>query len=274
MLQHIWIHRQDGCSLSTYQEFIEKIKITPRQWNLSVNINQIMKYVSWVLGIPINMVKFKRKRPEHKMEFICSHQCHCYIPCYKFNNPYIKLCNLSRKEFLPINILEFQSKYYSIPAESCNPILINKQPSLQLDNISKNDVRNILHGNPVKIPFMVVLYSTPAYVRAIHTKIISQNVIKVLENNSSKMINLFITPRLNSDDFDVYQLESLSQNPKKFNKKNNFNCSRPTEGNPIFKSKDNLNKTLLNQDNCMCDHPDTDRYYAPNKRTFKPLGKL
>jgi len=218
------------------------------------------------------MIKFKRKREEHKTEFLCSHESLCYIPCYQFNNPYIKLCK-SRGDFFQLNILEFQTRYYSIPSDSCYPILINKAPTFRFDSISNSEIWNILHGNRVEKPFMVVLYSTPSYVRTQHTNVISQNIIGVLENNSTEMLHLFIIPHLNDPGFDVYQLEGWSQDRELFNQKNFFSCNHPTEGNPIFKSPYQINKNLLNQDNCVCDHPDTDRYFAPTKRVFKPLGK-
>lgn len=274
-MQHLWIHhRHNNCSFKTYQDFIERIKLTPRKWNSNSNINQTLKYLTWALGTSINLIKFKHKKNNQKNNFLCPHTSLCYIPCYQFHNPFIKLKQKNHSEFYQVNLLEFQSVYYSIPSNSCYPILINKAPNFNFDTISKSDICNILQGNKIEKNFMVGLYSTPSYVRTQYTNIISQNLIGILQNNSTTILHLFITPHLNGTDFDVYQLEIFNQlDHTSFHLINHLSCTRPTEGDPIFKSSERPNTKLLNQDNCVCEHPDTARYFAPTNKAFKSLGE-
>jgi hypothetical protein len=277
-MQHLWIHhRQKACTFKNYQETIERVKLTPRAWNSSINIHQTLKYISWALGISINLIKFKSKHANLKKSYLCTHHDSiCYIPYYQFNNPFIKLSQINQSSpFCQINILEFKSKYYSIPSNSCHPILINKMPNFNFDTVNKNEINQILQGKHVEKAFMVGLYSTPSFVRTQNTNIIAQNLIGMLKNNSTQVIHLFITPHLDSSDFDVYQLETLNKlNYKNFNMKTNFSCTRPTEGNYNFKSTTEFtNKNILNQNHCVCEHPDTARYFAPTQHSFQSLGK-
>jgi hypothetical protein len=46
-----------------------------------------------------------------------------------------------------------------------------------------------------------------------------------------------------------------------------------TEGEYEFKDPSETNKEILNQDHCICEHPDTERYHTPNNKTFGPLGE-
>lgn len=275
-MQHLWIHhRQNECSFKTYQELIERVKLTPRQWNSSTNINQNLKYLTWALGTSINLIKFKKKINKLQNTFPCSHTSNCFMPIYQFHNPYTKLVQKKQSNFSQINILEFNSHYYSLPSDSCYPVLINKVSNFNFDLISKNDIQHILYGNQVKSPFMVALYSTPSYIRTQYTNIINQNIIGVLKNNATQILHLFLTPHLNGTDFDVYQLETLNHfDHKSFNQKNYLSCTRSTEGNINLKMTNNTNKNILNQEYCVCDHLDTARYFAPTSSSFKPLGEF
>lgn len=269
-MQHLWIHhRQHDCSFNTYQDLVERVKLTPRKWNSRTNINDTLKQLTWILGTSINLIAFKRKR----INYECPHTRHCYFPIYQFHNPYIKLNKQS--DFFQMNILEFKSQYYSIPSDSCHPILINKKSDFNFDILSKNDIHQILQGKHLQKPFMVALYSTPSFVRTQYTNIINQNIIGILQNNSTQVLHLFITPHLNSTDFDVCHLETLNLlDYNSFNKINHLSCRRPTEGDTQFKNSDETNKNILNQDYCVCEHPDTERYFAPTNHCFKSLGKL
>jgi len=47
-----------------------------------------------------------------------------------------------------------------------------------------------------------------------------------------------------------------------------------TEGQYNFKSQTGANKEIFNQEYCICEHPDTERYHAPNNKSFRHLGEL
>jgi hypothetical protein len=130
LLQHIWInYSQFFPQLQDYQDLIEIVKLTPRIWNSDVKTNDILKYLSLVLDLSINLIGFKYTRNPHSDTFKCTtHTRPCFLPYYKYQNPYIRFCKASRKGF-QINILEFKTQPYIIDSESCNPILINQLPN-------------------------------------------------------------------------------------------------------------------------------------------------
>ena len=236
LLQHLWIHhRQDYGPFETYQELIERVKSTiPQQWNISVlTIKQILNHISYTLETSINLIKFKQKHKSYDY-YPCHHTSHCYIPQYEFNPPFSKPGQKTNGRFLQLNILEFQNKYYSIPSNSCYPILINHPPNFSYNTLSKNDITNILHGIPVKKQFIVIIYSTTSFVRKHYTNVISRNVISTnntefLNNNTFDIpvLHLFLTPHLNYNNFDVYQLEAFDLDYKTFNQRS-FNLG-PTQ---------------------------------------------
>lgn len=276
LLQHIWINRLQFChQLQEYQDLIEKVKLTPRIWNPTVELNVFLKYLSWVLGISINLISFKRTQAWYK-EFQCTHTKPCFLPFYKFQNPYIRFCQDWNKKNLQINILEFKSKYFIISSKSCKPVLINQLPNFNFyhksEPITLHDINCILRQKPIEKLFSIALYSTSSYVKSSHSKVITKHIIGHLKNNSKEILHLFLTPHLHGQSFDVYILD-LSTNNIQFNSKNIYSNTHITEGKSNFKFHSRNNKELLNQNHCICEHPDTERYHAPNNKTFKPLGE-
>jgi len=295
LLQHVWItHIQTRHQLQEYQNLIEKIKLTPRTWNTTVNLNTHLLYLSTRLGISINLIKFKQTLNYNK-NLNCTHKNEkCFIPYYKYQNPNIRLCQNHCENFFQINILEFKSKYYTISSVSCKPILIqpnninpeNINPNIKIhisnlkfeyksETVTMHDINAILKNQKIieKKSFSIALYSTSSYVKSCHTKIITDSNIGYLENESDDILHLFLTPHLHGPTFDVHILDNFpSTNRIVFNQKNNLSNTHITEGKYIFKTNSNPNKELLNQNFCICEHPDTERYYAPNNKSFKPLG--
>ena len=279
LLQHVWDH----CShfqpqMKQYQSLVEKIKLTPRIWNPAIDFTAFLKHVSWILGIPINLIKFRRKQTEHQDTFQCNHTKLCFLPYYKFQNPYIRFCQQSTNTFHQITFLEHKSKFYSISSTSCHPLLINQLPnfnfSFQSEPVTLPDIESILKHKHVEKPFSIVLYSTPTYVRSQHITTINKNIIGHYNNSASKnILHLFLIPHLHGSTYDIYVLE-LPANNIMFNRKNVFSNTHLTEGKYEFKSNSRPNKDMLNQSYCICEHPDTERYHAPNNNTFKPLGNL
>jgi len=277
LLQHIWTdYKQFQPQLLEYQELIEKIKLTPRVWKSTVKLNDFLKYSSYILGLSINLLGFKETKNRHNDTFQCEHRKKCYLPYYKFQNPYIRFC--STKDVVQINILEFKSNYYSISSASCIPILINQLSNFNFhyksEPVTPDEINAILKHKPIeKKSFSITLYSTNSYVKSNHTKIINNAIIGQLQNESQDMLHLFLTPHLDDPGFDVFVLDFQSNNFT-FNQKNVYCITHKTEGKYHFKNPSGPNKEIFNQEYCICEHPDTERYHAPNNNTFKPLGKL
>jgi len=277
LLQHIWVnYRQFHPQLQEYQELIEKVKLTPRVWNPAVKLNDFLKYLSWILGLSINLIGFKQTKNQHSVTFQCAHSQKCFLPYYKFQNPYIRFCKGSHQEFFQINILEYKSTYYSISSASCVPVLINQLSNFNFyyksEPVTLHDINAILKQKPIEKSFSIALYSTSSYVRSCHTKIISQNIIGHLQNSSEDILHLFLTPHLHGPTFDVFVLD-FSSNNITFNQKNVYCNTHITEGQYNFKSQTGPNKEIFNQEYCICEHPDTERYHAPNNKSFRNLGE-
>ncbi len=280
LLQHIWVtHLQPRHQLQEYQELIEKVKLTPRIWNSAVKFNNHLRYLSSNLGLSINLIRFKRTHSYHNDNYQCVHKQNCFIPYYKFQNPSIRFHQDPFREFFQINILEFKSEYYSISSTSCNPLLINQLANFNFyhksEPVTMHDINAILTKKPVENKsFSILLYSTSSYVRSCHTKIISNNIIGYLQNNSEDILHLFLTPHLHGPAFDVHALNGFpSMKNITFNPKNLLCNTHITEGKYDSITNSHPNKELLNQEHCICEHPDTERYFAPNNKSFRPLGK-
>ena len=280
LLQHIWVDcRSFFPQLQEYQELIEKIKLTPRIWNPAVKLHDILKYLSWMLNISVNLIGFKRTQAHHSNTFKCSHTQSCFLPYYKYQNPFIRFSrDYSCKNPLQINILEVKSEYFTISSESCHPLLINQVSNFNFYHNSQpvtlQDINDILKKNPMEKTFSIILYSTSSYVRSNHSKVISKHIVGHLPNNSEDILHLFLSPHLHGSTFDVYKLDFSSNNNITLNNKNLYHNTHITEGIYDFKTNLRANKEMLNQEHCICEHPDTERFHAPNNKSFRALGKL
>ena len=142
------------------------------------------------------------------------------------------------------------------------------------ESVTLHDINCILKQKPIEKTFSIALYSTSSYVKNSHCKVIAKHVVGHLKNNSENILHLFLTPHLNGQTFDVCVLLNLSNNNIVFNQKSAYSNTHMTEGKYNFKYHSRPNKELLNQNHCICQHPDTERYHAPNNKTFKPLGNI
>jgi len=279
LLQHIWEqYMQHQPQMQNYQDLVEKIKLTPRIWNPAVDLTSFVKHLTWILGLPINLIGLKKTQTQHKEIFQCNHMGHCFLPYYKFQNPYIRFCQKRQKNDSQLNFLEYKSKYYAISSTSCQPLLINQLPNFnfyfQSQPVTLHDIDSILNHKHVEKPFSIALYSTTTYVRSTHIKTISKHVIGNLQNNSEHILHLFLSPHLHGYGYDIYVLDLSSTGNIIFNRKNVFSNTHLTEGKYDFKSHSRPNKDMLNQNHCICEHPDTERYHTPNRKSFKPLGNF
>jgi hypothetical protein len=111
-------------------------------------------------------------------------------------------------------------------------------------------------------------------VRKEHYHVLQKNIVGLFNNDqSNSIIHLFLTPHLSNGTFSVHPiLKDQGKKTEDFNRKNIFSNTHIIEGNKIVQNNANVNKDLLNQDHCICEHPDTERYFSPNKKTFKNLA--
>jgi hypothetical protein len=282
--------------------------LSPRIWNPAVKLPDMLKYLTWTLGLSINLIGLKYNSTRYNDTFKCAHKRPCLLPYYKFQNTFARFNKESHKKFFQINILELSEnnknnknnknsnnnnnsnnndnnnnnkKYYVISSTSCSPILINQQPNFDFhyesEPVTLHDINAILKQKPIEPKsFSITLYSTSSFVRSCHTKIITRSVVGHLPSNSDDKHNnlhLFLTPHLHDSTFDVQLLDLTSKNIE-FNPKNVYCNTHITEGKYDLKNtQSGPNKTMLNQEHCICEHPDTKKYHAPTKKTFKPLGE-
>ena len=243
-----------------------------------MDIKRILKHITWCLNVSITLVSLTRHRDNTDTE-CCHKNKNCHILIYRFQNPLIKLNPVTSTEFSPVHILQHNKKYYIIRnAEHLNPLLINQQPDY---NIKYNDViinesciRNILQNKLVNTSVSIAIYSSFSYVRNSFTKNIQNSIIGYTNDTDNRLqrMHLFITPHICKPTFTVTILHTISQNPVVFNTKNLYSYSHITEGQPSYQNNDHINKDILSSEYCVCQHPDKERYYVPNRQSFKPLG--
>jgi hypothetical protein len=255
-------------------EIVELIKLSPRKWDSSVNVNRVLRHISWTLSININVIAFKVTGREKCL----NHGTKCFTPFYYFQNPIIKLILPQCTDFSPVYLVLHKKKYYSITDSNVNPILINQDPepniSFKNQNLTYELIHKVLQNEPLQVPFSIAIYSSFTYVRTSHQKVLQKNIIGLFNNNESNdIIHLFLTPHLWDRTFSIHCI--FKDHPFKteeFNKKNIFSNNHIIEGGKVVQNKAEVNKDLLNQDFCICEHPDTERYFSSNKTTFKNLA--
>ena len=285
LLSHIWTrHQTPLCEFTNYEEMVEKIKLTPRMWDTQIKIPKALKHISMTLCLNLNLIAFRRTRnySEHNK---CIHATSCYFPIYKFQNPMIKLISSNSNYFTAVNIIEHKNLFYIFNAAllpQFNPILINMPTTNMItfanECISTDTIQSVLNRESVDKAFSIAVYSTFSYVKHQSIKCITKNIIGFYEAKnavSEDILHIFITPHLFKP---TYQICQIFQNSKpNFNWKNIYSTTHLTEGENKSRTESHVNKDLLNQDFCICDHPDTNRYFSPTKGTFgdtfKNLGK-
>ena len=183
----------------------------------------------------------------------------------------------------PIIILEYQKGYY-IPQKfvpfPIQPCLIDLPPPLQIPlsttvtyikNISINheNILNLLQNKLADFPVSLVIYSTYRYVKLSHTKEIPNHIIKKYENPASdQIIHLFLVPQLPNRvtrntftyTFHLFELNCINSS-ELFHPNDIFNYKHLTEGKFIHRTNNPKCVPLLNQDHCICDHPDMEELW-------------
>lgn len=269
LLHHIWIHRKSSSSLKKFEELLEIIKLTPRVWNSKTNFKQTLRYITSILNININIIGLKVTRFSF---WKCDHT-YCHLPFYIFQNTLVKIIRESSC-FLPVHVVYFQGKYYVL-LEDIRPFLINNhhQNPVIFENIqiTNTDIIKILKNDYCTIPFNINLYTSYSYIRDNAIKTLQSNIVaKYVKNDSTKILHLFIAPYL-EDNFDLHVLTKIFDDTKGFENYNLFADINFTEGNTHYDKK-SKKENILNQEYCICDHPDTERIFLSKKSSSKHLG--
>jgi hypothetical protein len=286
LLPQIWTqHRTSTCPIKKYQELVEMLKITPRQWNKEIPVQKVFKYISTVLNININLITFQYSRTL-KQQNLCEHAKNCLIPVYKFQNPTVKLVYTRNNYFTPVHIIEHKQKFYSFNSllnPEFNPFLIKCNPTTKIsfagEEISLDLIENVLRSKPVKKQFSIVLYSAFSLVKSTsNTKQMAKLLLGFFnaQTENPSILYLFIIPHLENSTFTIVQIFQKYKTPL-LNPKTIFHTSHFTEGESVFQNNCDISEDLLDQESCICEHPDTERYFLPDNAaffsTFQNLGK-
>jgi hypothetical protein len=178
----------------------------------------------------------------------------------------------------PIIIIEYQKKYY-VPQKFV-PFLI--QPCLidlpllpavtTIENIviDHGDILKLLRNEPVDFPVSLVIYSTYRYVKSTYTKEIPNHIIRKYENPASnKKLHIFLAPHLpttitatiSAYTFNLFKLDFITES-QPFHPNDIFNHKHLTEGKSVYQATKSKSVPLLNQDHCICDHPDMEELWG------------
>jgi len=276
-MHYVWQKHQQHqhCQDVTYCQYIDKIKLTPRIWNSKEKITRIFQHLTWTLNLNINIIGFKKLKRSY---FECSqHTSTCFFPYYVFQNTLVKLLR-KQNAVNDINILVYKTKYYVMSQNDLKPFLINIPPStpnnLPIIELTKDKILNIIQNKPVQLPFNIQLYSTYYYINCKFIKSIQKNLIGYYQNDTNiTTFQLFLSPQLNfNQPFYLHILENINC-PSFPTHLNNYFTNLPIkEGEKPYISKEQSSLELLNQDHCICAHPETKRIFIPSPQSFKPLA--
>jgi hypothetical protein len=267
-LHHIWTHRL--IPKLNFEEIIEKIKHTPFNWNTSVNWKLLLKHITYIFELDINIIRFSEtlnclncKKSKKK----------CFFSCYVFQNTFIKLFSQCLN---PINIVFFNKKYYLLIQNNIFPYLIHHpiQSNIVIDKyiISFYNVKDIILKKSQPYPFNINVFSSYEYISRQCTKKTYQNLLgKYTFSDNCKTINLFISPSLhNTFNLTLLSIPIADESNLKLNY---VSLTTMTERRKKKLQEKNIESTVkLNQENCICDHPLTQRIFLPPNKSFKSLA--
>lgn len=273
ILHTIWLHRLSTASLTSFDRLVKKIKFTPRDVNRNAGMLQCVKYLSWYLNVNINIIGLKKTR-NSRIECGHTQSYKCVFPFYIFQNTLVKIMGTNRV-FPNIYILFHRNRYFYINRiEGINPVLLksfsNSPIWFQNRLITNENVMQILKNEPCSLPFNVKIYTSYSFVRGNCLKESNSTTIGDFFVGEEKgTIFLFLAPAFDTT-FNIYRLMDLDRNLQKTTINFLTNIYTP-EGTPVFKCKSKKNE-ILNQEYCICEHPETQRIYLPQNSDLKPLG--
>lgn len=279
VIHQIWIEKI--IPQLTFEELIEKIKRTPFNWNPDIKFKVLLQHITYIFNLDINIVMFKKN-------FSSCQKCErkrgsCSFLCYIFQNTFIKLFSNNLK---CINILQHQQKYYLIKQTDIYPCLITKSlyNNITIDNYNINyfSLKDIITRKSPTYPFNINLYTAYEFVTEKYPKKIFKNLLgKYFNSENNKTVNLFISCSLNR----VFQFTILPDptiDKTSFSKYPSLNTLTERKKIKIKQEKDKQTldeleelkeKTVLNQENCICEHPLTKEGISlPENKSFKSLA--
>jgi hypothetical protein len=261
LLYLLW--QQNRNLFKTYEELIECLQITPRtKQSVHNDIRHILKYITWTLNINISVVTITRLKD--------SYHTYDYEFRYKFQNSLVKLLKVPHK-YKQITVILFKKKYYILKDE-CKlfPVLMNVNPQSTIlyndKHVLSSHILDIVKDrNTNTFPFTITIYTSYSFLVNASLKHIQTNFIgQYVHNGSNEVLHILVTPDLtNNNSIMINQLQ-LPSNTLQFNKHNLFVNVHITEGDNVFKHTFPKEITL-NQNFCICDHKDTQRYISTRK---------
>ncbi len=276
ILHHVWNYkRKSNSTYQKYEDLVNSIKLTSRTWNPKVDCYKWLRFITYTLNIDINILGIKRSRNNLLM-----HQCEneeaCLFFFYKFQNTLAKVIYATTSQFYPVIILEYKKKYYVLPLNlNLKPYLINtfanKTISYEGYTINSSDIQNILLLNPVKYPFSIIIYTAFSFSKTNYNKKLYNSIIGNFKTNSGKTIHIFLTPQIESFQFRLSILNVSSENVKDIDIKSIYSNPHLTESKSCY-TVHSTNPDTLNQNFCVCDHPETQRFFTPPRKAFTSLG--
>lgn len=270
---YLWKHYFKK-NYKTFDSFLEKIKLTIRNWNKKTDLIYALKYISWTFNLNINILTFKTC----KHLFKCYNHLTCFLIIYKFQNSALKIFNNFNS--MSIDLFFYKNNLYKLLPSTTFPLfypyLINKLGFNKLTfnkcEISVNQIIQIIKQNFTDVfPFSIKIYTAYYFVNVCFTQQIKNNFIgHYKSSDSDEIAYIFLNPSLNGNQFSICFLHSKLQDSEKFCKKNIFSNTHVSEGTKLSEFKSYKNKSLkedslLNQEFCICDHPSTLRLNSTRK---------
>lgn len=260
---------------------MNRFKNTSRPQNPNVPMFNIINRIIYELDINVVLLEFINKTQRFSK---CNHsvKSKCSLLVYKYTNFLTSL-------IFPNNYLQYifcicESKVYVVyHFENLSPLLINVKPQTD-DTIFKNcvihksDVLNIINKKESNYPypFSIIIYSSNSFTPS---KLTHKN-IELIGHYSNTLcddtVHLLLTPALSSYDFTITVLNQIPNLSKTAHtiKNNTFLPHKPEGiGSKNHLHKSSSTKKLLNENFCMCEHPETQFIPIEQPKQYLPLGK-
>jgi hypothetical protein len=245
---------------------VEHIKHTPFEWNTEIDITLLLKHITYKFDININLIGVKIKSNKQIIFY------------YKFQNTFIKLFPSQNKMF-SLNILYFKNKYYILKNTHLYPCLLDQviQNTITINDtvISSSIVKNILDNkNTCNYSFNMMFYTSYNYILQRYTKKLYSLCIGQYLSSSKdcETFHIFVSPALQNN-FCICIIPSPSAVPSI--NENRYSLKQIVERKKVKLEKKNLqSENMLNQESCICDHPQTQRIFIPAQKSYKSLTSL
>lgn len=263
---------------------MNRFKNTSRPQNPNVPMLSIINKIIYELDINVILLEFSNKT-KHFSNCNHSSKSKCSLLVYKYTNFLTSL--IFPNDYLQYIFCIDQSKVYVVyHFDNLSPLLINVQPQTGqtvINNcvIHKSDIWNIINKqNPLcPYPFSINIYSSNSFTRRKITHKHVELVGHYSNTQCKETAHLLLTPTLSNYDFTItilHQMPYLNENSHSI--KNMISMPHKPEGiiskNPLRQSLSSSNKKLLNEDFCVCEHPETQFIPIEQPKQYLPLGTV